>query len=101
MTGEHLSSGAGGAGPAERNDSPMEKLTTKRISLLSGRTHPALAQEVADHLGIELSDPNIVEFANTELRPRFVESIRGATCSSCRRTTRATGTASTIRSWSS
>jgi ribose-phosphate pyrophosphokinase len=56
----------------------MEKLTTKRISLLSGRTHPALAQEVADHLGIELSDPNIVEFANTELRPRFVESIRGS-----------------------
>ena len=32
----------------------MEKLTTKRISLLSGRTHPALAQEVADHLGIPL-----------------------------------------------
>jgi ribose-phosphate pyrophosphokinase len=55
----------------------MEKLTTKRISLLSGRTHPALAQEVADHLGIELGDPNIVEFANTEVRPRFTESIRG------------------------
>ena len=56
----------------------MEKLTTKRISLLSGRTHPALAQEVADHLGIELGEPNIVEFANGEVRPRFSESIRGS-----------------------
>ena len=30
----------------------MEKVTTKRLSLFTGRTHPALAQEVADHLGI-------------------------------------------------
>jgi ribose-phosphate pyrophosphokinase len=55
----------------------MEKLTTKRIALLTGRTHPALAQEVADHLGIPLSDPNLVEFANGEVRPRFHESVRG------------------------
>jgi ribose-phosphate pyrophosphokinase len=57
-------------------DSP-EKVTTKKIALLTGRTHPALAQEVADHLGITLSDPNLVEFANGEVRPRFAESVRG------------------------
>ena len=56
----------------------MEKVTTKRMSLYSGRTHPALAQEVAEHLGIELGDPNLVEFANGEIRPRFAESIRGS-----------------------
>ncbi|MGZ4763881.1 MAG: ribose-phosphate pyrophosphokinase-like domain-containing protein, partial [Ilumatobacteraceae bacterium] len=56
----------------------MEKFTTKRMSLFTGRTHPALAQEVAEHLGIELSDPNLVEFANGEIRPRFTESIRGS-----------------------
>ena len=32
----------------------MEKVTTKRMSLFTGRTHPALAEEVAEHLGIEL-----------------------------------------------
>ena len=56
----------------------MEKVTTKRMSLYSGRTHPALAQEVAEHLGIELGSPNLVQFANGEIRPRFGESIRGS-----------------------
>jgi ribose-phosphate pyrophosphokinase len=55
----------------------MEKVTTKRMALYSGRTHPALAAEVAQHLGIELGDPHLVEFANGEVRPRFAESIRG------------------------
>ena len=56
----------------------MEKLTTKRLALYSGRTHPALAEEVAAHLGLDLGDPNLTEFANGEVRPRFAESIRGA-----------------------
>ena len=56
----------------------MEKLTTKRLALYSGRTHPALAEEVAGHLGLELGDPNLTEFANGEVRPRFAESIRGS-----------------------
>jgi ribose-phosphate pyrophosphokinase len=55
----------------------MEKVTTKRMALYSGRTHPGLAQEVAEHLGIELGHHNLVEFANGEVRPRFAESIRG------------------------
>ena len=56
----------------------MEKVTTKRMSLYSGRTHPDLAQEVADHLGIGLGNPGLVEFANGEVRARFGESIRGS-----------------------
>ena len=55
----------------------IDKVTTKRMALYSGRTHPALAQEVAQHLNVQLGDANIVEFANGELRPRFGESIRG------------------------
>ena len=55
----------------------MEKVTTKRMALYSGRTHPALAAEVASHLGIELGTPNLVQFANGEVRVRFGESIRG------------------------
>ncbi|MFM7262725.1 MAG: ribose-phosphate diphosphokinase [Acidimicrobiales bacterium] len=55
----------------------MEKVTTKRLSLFTGRTHPALAREVADHLAIRLGDVEIAQFSNGELRPRFADSIRG------------------------
>ena len=55
----------------------IDKVTTKRLSLFTGRTHPDLASEVADHLGVRLGDPNIVEFANGEIRPRFSDSVRG------------------------
>ena len=55
----------------------MERVTTKRMALYSGRTHLALAEEIADHLGVELGDANMVEFANGEVRPRFAESVRG------------------------
>ncbi len=55
----------------------MEKVTTKRMSLFTGRTHPALAEEVAEHLGIELGQANVVQFANGEFRPRFTDSVRG------------------------
>jgi ribose-phosphate pyrophosphokinase len=56
----------------------MEKVTTKRLALYSGRTHKDLAQEVAAHLNIELGHDNLVEFANGEVRCRFGESIRGS-----------------------
>ena len=56
----------------------MEKVTTKRLALYSGRTHPELAQEVATHLNIELGHDNLVEFSNGEVRCRFGESIRGS-----------------------
>ncbi len=55
----------------------MEKVTTKRLALYTGRTHPDLAQEVATHLGIEIGHDNIVEFASGEVRCRFGESVRG------------------------
>ena len=59
------------------NPRAMEKVTTKRLSLFTGRTHPTLAQEVADHLDIALGQVEIAQFSNGELRPRFSDSIRG------------------------
>ena len=56
----------------------MEKVTTKKLALYTGRTHPGLAEEVAQHLQLALGDVNIVQFANGEIRPRFGESVRGA-----------------------
>ncbi len=55
----------------------MERVTTKRLTLMSGRTHLALAEEIADHLDVELADPQLVDFANGEIRARFADSVRG------------------------
>lgn len=49
----------------------------KRLVLVSGRTHPGLAKEIAENLGTGLVPTNIVQFANSELYVRFDESIRG------------------------
>ncbi len=58
-------------------NSSIDKVTTKRMALYSGRTHPGLADEVAQHLGVRLGTASVTEFSNGELRPRFGESIRG------------------------
>ncbi|HET9075460.1 MAG TPA: ribose-phosphate diphosphokinase [Acidimicrobiales bacterium] len=59
--------------------SPLLELTpTRKLHVLTGRTHPALAEDVAAALGVELGDPKLVDFANGELRPRFADSVRGA-----------------------
>jgi ribose-phosphate pyrophosphokinase len=56
----------------------MELVPKRRLHLLSGRSHPALAEDIACHLGVELSDPNLLDFASGEIRPRFEQSVRGA-----------------------
>jgi ribose-phosphate pyrophosphokinase len=56
----------------------MELVPRRKLHLLSGRSHPALAQEISDHLGVPVGDANLVDFANGEIRPRFAESVRGA-----------------------
>ena len=58
--------------------SEIEKITTKRLALYSGRTHPELASEVAANLGVDLGEVKIVEFANGEIKPRYAESVRGS-----------------------
>jgi len=47
------------------------------MHLISGRSHPKLATEIADHLGIKLSKVLIENFANGEIRIRIHESLRG------------------------
>lgn len=47
------------------------------MQLLTGRAHPDLAAEIADHLGMELCDVQISDFANSEISIRFNESLRG------------------------
>src|ERR1700730_14658531 len=56
----------------------MELVPKRKLHLLAGRSHPSLAEDIATHLGVELSSPNLVDFANGEIRPRFEQSVRGA-----------------------
>ncbi|MBU6495752.1 MAG: ribose-phosphate diphosphokinase [Acidobacteria bacterium] len=56
----------------------MESLSKRRLVVVSGRCHPELARDIADRLGVELTEANVREFANGEIHCRFDESIRGA-----------------------
>lgn len=51
--------------------------TQKHLLLLSGRSHPELADAVAENLGIELTPVTAHDFANGEIFVRFRESVRG------------------------
>ena len=46
--------------------------------VFSGRSHPDLAQRMAEQLGVELGDVELKTFANDETYCRYTESIRGA-----------------------
>jgi ribose-phosphate pyrophosphokinase len=56
----------------------VEIVTKKKMMLFSGSTHPALAAEIAGHLGIQLSPCKLSRFASGEIYFRSEESVRGA-----------------------
>lgn len=47
------------------------------IKLFSGTSHPALAQEISDYLGVPLSGREIIKFPNENLFVQLHESVRG------------------------
>lgn len=49
----------------------------KRLVVVAGRSHPQLAQDIVDELGIELVPTNAYDFANGEIYVQFAESVRG------------------------
>ena len=51
---------------------------SRNMMVFSGTSHPALSQEIADVLGIELGKVKIEKFANQEIYVRFLDSVRGA-----------------------
>ena len=56
----------------------IERGPMKRLMVFAGRSHPDLAQEIAEKLGVELGDVELETFANGETYCRYLESIRGA-----------------------
>src|SRR5690625_7249208 len=49
----------------------------KKLVLASGRAHPQLAEEIAEHLGTELLPLDAYDFANGETYVRPSQSVRG------------------------
>ncbi len=50
----------------------------KRLMVFSGRSHPELAERIAERLGVDLGEIELKTFANDETYVRYCESIRGA-----------------------
>ena len=58
------------------NDS-IETPARKRLHLVAGRFNRPLTEDIAAHLGVELTSAEITTFANGEIHCRFADSIRG------------------------
>jgi ribose-phosphate pyrophosphokinase len=56
----------------------VELAPQKRLMVFAGTSHPELAQRIAEHLGVELGEIELAQFANGETYCRYLESIRGA-----------------------
>jgi ribose-phosphate pyrophosphokinase len=50
----------------------------KRLMVFSGRSHPELAERIAERLGVDLGEIELNTFPNDETYVRYCESIRGA-----------------------
>ena len=66
------------AEPQDRLSTQLDIGYDKRLMLFSGRAHPALANDIAGKLGVELGGVTLKTFSNGEVYCRFEESIRGA-----------------------
>ncbi len=56
----------------------MSSEESKRLMVFSGRSNPALGEEIVEHLGIHLGKVELATFSNGEIYVRYKESIRGA-----------------------
>jgi ribose-phosphate pyrophosphokinase len=55
----------------------VEIVTRKKMLLFSGGTHPELATEICEHLGIQVAPAVLSRFASSETYFRSQESVRG------------------------
>jgi ribose-phosphate pyrophosphokinase len=64
--------------PNLETDIPSEEVREiKDVCLVSGSTYPALADEIANFMGIEVDPIEHIQFPNTEVYSRYLESVRG------------------------
>ena len=55
----------------------IETPARKRLHIVAGRFNRSLTEDIASHLGVELTSAEIATFANGEIHCRFADSIRG------------------------
>jgi len=58
----------------------MAQLHGQDVRLFALSSNPQLAQEIADYIGIPLSDPNTMRFADGEINFDMKETVRGHHC---------------------
>jgi ribose-phosphate pyrophosphokinase len=64
--------------PAVRPGHALPLTPKKRLMVFSGRSHPELAERIAERLGVDLGEIELSTFPNDETYVRYCESIRGA-----------------------
>ncbi len=62
----------------EDSDMMDEKFTN--LKLFTCNSHPALAQEIADNMGITLGKSTVSKFSDGEISVNIMESVRGKDC---------------------
>ncbi len=77
-TRRRLATKMSAAEPQERPGSKLDIGYDKQLMLFAGRAHPALANDIAGKLGIDLGGVTLKTFSNGEVYCRYEESIRGA-----------------------
>lgn len=50
----------------------------RKLKILTGNANPQLAQEIADHLGVQLVESRVGRFSDGEISVRIEETVRGA-----------------------
>jgi ribose-phosphate pyrophosphokinase len=58
--------------------SAIHSQNRKSLILLTGRAYPALAEQIADELGVSLTSTAAYDFANGEIYVRYEDSVRGS-----------------------
>jgi len=59
---------------------PVRAMNPERIKIFTGRANPALAEEMAQSLGLEIGKAKIKQFSDGETNPQIGENVRGADC---------------------
>lgn len=56
----------------------MGKYRDPKLKVFTGNSNPALAQEIADHIGVPLGNAHASRFSDGEIQIKLEESVRGA-----------------------
>ena len=59
---------------------PIQQMNPDKIKIFTGSANPVLAEEMCRHLGLQLADVRLKQFADGEITLQILENVRGADC---------------------